>query len=343
MAFKIKEKLRVLVLTDKGLVPPKSIEGLSEKQIQPWRNEYDVISNLEKIGHDVFAIGIRDDLGLLRSAMEEHKPQIVFNLLVEFQGYTLFEPHVVSFLEMIKQPYTGCNPRGLTLSHDKALTKKILAFHRISVPAFAVFPVDRIVRRPKQLKFPLLVKSLTEDGSIAISQASIVNDDQALDERVHFIHKVTKMHAIVEQYVEGREIYAAVIGNQRLRTFTPWELIIQNLAPGTPNIASSKIKWDHAYQQKVGLITKAADLSPELLKNIDHLSKRIYRLLNLSGYARLDFRLSPEGRLYLLEANPNPDISSGEDFAEAAKHCGVSYRALLQKILTLGLSYRPTI
>jgi D-alanine-D-alanine ligase len=343
MAFKIKEKIRVVVLVDKGLVPPKSIEGLSEKQIQPIRNEFDVISNMQKMGHDVIVVEVRDDLGTIRAAMEEHKPQIVFNLLVEFHGYTLFEPHVVSFLEMIKQPYTGCNPRGLMLSHDKALTKKILAFHRIKVPEFAVFQVDRKVIRPRQLKFPLLVKSLTEDGSIAISQASIVNDDGSLEERVRYIHKITKMHAIVEQYVEGREIYAAVIGNQRLRTFTPWELILQNRPPGMPNIASSKIKWNKAYQEKVGLITKAAELTPELRKTMDHISKRIFRLLSLSGYARLDFRLSPEGHFYLLEANPNPDISSNEDFAEAAKHCGVSYQALLQKILTLGLSYRPTI
>src|SRR5262249_41029186 len=151
-------------------------------------------------------------------------------------------------------------------------------------------------------------------GSTGISQSSIVNDDAALAERVDFIHRHTGSHAIAEQYIEGREIYAAVIGNQRLQMYTPWELIIQNLPPGAPYIATSKIKWNKAYQKKVGLVTKAADLNPEMVQNLDHLSKRIYRVLNLSGFARLDFRLTPEGKIYLLEANPNPHISRGEDF-----------------------------
>jgi D-alanine-D-alanine ligase len=302
--------------------------------------EYDVITTLGEMGHEVHPIGLYSDLRVIRAAIETHAPHIAFNLLEEFHGYALYEQHVVSYLELIRLPYTGCNPRGLTLAHDKALTKKILAYHRIHVPKFAVFPLNRKVRRPGSLKFPLLVKSLVEEGSAGISRASLVHDNEQLDRRVEFVHRQTKFHAIAEQYIEGREIYVAIIGNQRLQTYTPWELVIQNLPDGTPNIATGKVKWDYAYQQKVGVVTRAADLSPDLRKRVEHVSKRIYQILNLSGYARLDYRLTEDGRLYLLEANPNPNISYGEDFAEAAEHGGVGYPALLQKILGLGLGYR---
>ncbi len=226
------------------------------------------------------------------------------------------------------------------LAHDKALTKEILTYHRIPVPAFAVFSRNRRIKRPPRLKFPLLVKSLVEEGSVGISQASIVHDDHALAERVEFVHRKIG-HAIAEQYIEGREIYVAITGNQRLQVYTPWELHVENLPEGAPLIATSKLKWDRAYQKKIGLSTKPADLTPEIRKQIDHVSRRIYRILNLSGYARLDFRLSAEGVLYLLEANPNPDISYGEDFGEAAEHSGIGYEQLLQKIVNLGISYRP--
>jgi D-alanine-D-alanine ligase len=338
MSFKVKRGLRIIVLVREGLVPPETTEGLTESEMQPWKTEYDVISTLRKMGHEVLPIGLYDDLGIIRKALEEKKPHLIFNLLEEFHGYAVYDQHVVSFLELMKQPYTGCNPRGLTLAHDKALSKKILAFHRIQVPSFAVFPVGRKVRRPKSLKFPILVKSLSEEGSACISQASLVNDDEKLAERVSLVHRQTNTPAIAERYIDGREIYVGVIGNQRLQTYTPWELIINKLPEGAPYIATSKLKWDHAYQQKVGVVTQAASLTPELQKRFDHISKRIYRILSLTGYARLDYRLTEDGQIYLLEANPNPDISYGEDFAEAAAHCGVKYDFLLQKIVSLGLN-----
>src|SRR5262249_10594560 len=205
MSFKVKRELRIIVLVREGLVPPETIEGLTESEIQPWKTEYDVISTLRKMGHEVLPIGLYDDLGIIRKALEEKKPHLIFNLLEEFHGYAVYDQHVVSFLELMKQPYTGCNPRGLTLAHDKALSKKILTFHRIQVPSFAVFPVGRKVRRPKSLKFPILVKSLSEEGSTCISQASLVNDDEKLAERVSLVHRQTNTPAIAEQYIDGRE------------------------------------------------------------------------------------------------------------------------------------------
>jgi len=190
------------------------------------------------------------------------------------------------------------------------------------------------------LKFPLLVKSISEEGSVGIARASIVNDDDKLAERVEFIHRQTKTHAIAEQYIAGREIYVSVIGNLRLQCYTPWELVIEKLPEGAPNIATSKLKWDPAYQEKVGVVTKAADLDKKMKQKLERLSKKIYRTLFLSGYARLDYRVTDAGEIYLLEANPNPQIANAEDFADSAQHCGVDYEALLQKIIALGLRYR---
>ena len=328
-----------MVLLTHELMPPEVIPEGVEKEKQPWRTEYDVITALKSMGHEVYPVGLQSDLAVIANAREQHKPHVAFNLLEEFDGHALFDQHVVSYLELLKQPYTGCNPRGLTLAHDKALTKKILSFHRIAVPGFGVFPKGQKVVRPTRLKFPLLVKSVIEEGSVGISQASVVHDDEKLAERVEFIHRTTESHAIAEQYIEGREIYVSVIGNKRLQTYTPWELVIKNLPEGSLNIATGRLKWNPDYQRKVGLVTKPADLSEELQRNLESISKRIYRHLNLSGYARMDYRLSNNGQFYLLEANPNPQIARNEDFADSAAHCGLSYCQLLQKILTLAVSY----
>jgi D-alanine-D-alanine ligase len=333
--------LRVIALVQHDLIPPDSLEGKSESEILRWKTEYDVISTMKAMGHDVRPVGIYDDLSLIRQAVEEHKPHITFNLIEEFDGYPLFDQHVVSYLELTRQKYTGCNPRGLTLARDKALTKKILAYHRIHIPEFAVFPRNRKVYRPKRLKFPLLVKSLTAEGSAGISQSSIVRDDEKLFERVEFIHRQTSSPAIAEQYIEGREIYLGLIGNQRVQTYTPWELLMEKLPEGAANIATSKVKWSPAYQEKVGLVTRAAELTPEQKRQLEHLSRRIYRLLMLSGYARLDYRMTEDGKFYLLEANPNPNIANKDDFADSAEASGVPYPQLLQKVMTLGMGYDP--
>jgi D-alanine-D-alanine ligase len=341
MASKTRKKLRVLLLADESLLPPDNASLLSPEEILPFKNEYHVITALSSMGHDVKLVGVTQDMRVLRLAADEFNPHIVFNLLVEMHGYSMFEPHVVSYLELIRQPYTGCNPRGLMLAHDKALTKKILAYHRIAIPEFAVFPYRRMRRNLRNLKFPLLVKSLIEEGSEAISRASLVQNEEALMERVEFVHRKTRGAAIAEQYIPGREIYASVLGNQRLRTFTPWELFMEKLPDGVPNIATSRMKWNRKYQKKIGVVTREADLAKEQRAVIDRLSTRIFRILSLSGYARLDFRLAEDGTLYLIEANPNPDISNDEDFAEAANHAGVGYEDLLQKIMSFGMRYRP--
>jgi len=342
MSRKPKRTLRVLILCHETLVPPDSIKGLTEKEIDPWRVEYDVKKNLLEIGHDVKVLGVYGDILIVRETIKEYKPHVVFNLLEDFHGYALFDQHIVSYLELLQQSYTGCNPRGLTLAHDKALTKKILAYHRLHVPKFAVFAMNRKVKRPKSLQFPVLVKSLIEQGSLGIAQASVVYNDEKLAERVAFIHEKTQSQAIAEEYIEGREIYVSMMGVRQIKCLPPLELTMKKLPEGALLIATDKAKWNEKYQEKVGVkIVVPKDLPKDQLAKLEKISKRIYRALGLSGYARLDYRLKEDGTFYLLEANPNPDLSYGEAFAESAHEAGISYKELLGKIMTMGMNYSP--
>ena len=333
-------KRRILTIMHEDLVPPDSIEGLGEKDIEPFKTEYDVTASLHNLGHEVVALGMGNDLGVLRRAIQEHKPDIVFNLLEEFAGEAVFDANVVSYLELLRIPYTGCNPRGLMLARDKALSKTILAYHRILVPDFAVFPRDRKVRRPRKLVFPLIVKSANEEASLGISQASIVEDDRKLEERVSFIHKRVGTDALAETYIEGREFYVGVLGNQRLHVLPVWELLFRNMPDDLPRIATARVKFDMKYQQKRGITTaRAENLPDETVERIGRMCKRIYRYLGLCGYARIDLRMTAEGRIYVLEANPNPQLALDEDFAYAAQAAGLEYDQLCQKIVNLGLQH----
>jgi D-alanine-D-alanine ligase len=280
-------------------------------------------------------------LAELRAAITEWKPDIAFNLMEEFQGIVSYDQHVVAFLELMRQPYTGCNPRGLLISRDKVLSKQILAYHRIQTPRFAVFRKGKRYRIPARLKYPLFVKSVTEDASLGISQASVVHDVAKLRERISFIHEQTNSDALVEEYVEGREFYVAVMGNERLRTFPVWELDFGTLPEVMAGIATRKVKWDRRYQEKHGIRTAAAQGLPEgMPAYFDKLSKRIYRALSLSGYARMDFRMRADGAVFALEANANPNLSHDEDFAESARIAGLDYAALLEQIIRLGGNYQ---
>jgi D-alanine-D-alanine ligase len=325
----MKQKMRILVLMHADLVPPESIDGLTDREISPWKTEYDVVVTLKELGHDTLALGVDSDLGVLRNAIEEFQPHITFNLLEEFHGVAVYDHHVVSYLELMQRRYTGCNPRGLLLAHDKALSKKLLAFHRIRTPDFLVFAMGQKVRRPRRLEFPLLVKSLTEEASMGISQASLVRDADQLRERVEFVHRQLGTDAIAERFVDGRELYVGVLGNHRLQVFPAWELTMDRKPDDTPFIATAKVKWDLEYQKKRGIVYKKAEKLPDgIEQRLSRVCKRAYRVLNLSGYARLDLRLTAEGELWMLEANPNPELAFGGEFAESAEATGYPYDRL---------------
>lgn len=330
----------MLVLMHDYMVPPDDVSGIDLMQVN-WKTEHDVIVSLGEIGHEVMKVGVGDDLSIVRRTVEEWKPHIVFNLMEAFHELGTFDHNVVSYLELLRVPYTGCNPRGLMLSRDKALSKTILHYHRVPVPEFAVVHLGRKVRRPKRLGYPLIVKSLTQEGSTGIAQASVVSDDEKLQERVRFIHESVGTDAILEQYIEGRELYVGIIGNQRLTVFPVWELHFTRRADEVHRIATDRVKWSTKYQRKYGIKTEAAVLPDEVKTRIQHLCKRVYRALDLSGYARIDLRMDAAGNVYVIEANPNPQLAYGEDYAESAERAGVSYEQLIQRILAAGLQWRP--
>jgi D-alanine-D-alanine ligase len=332
------KSLRILALAHPDLIPPDNPDAFSEEESYVWKTEYDVLSTLRGSGHEVKMLGVQTELTPIRDEVENFKPDIVFNLLEEFHGETLYAQNVVSLLELLRVPYTGCNPRGQLLARGKDLSKKLLKYHRVPVPAFAVFPIGKKVRRPGRLKFPLFVKSLSEDASRGIAQASVVDTDEKLAERVAFIHKRIGTAAIAEEYIDGREIYVGVVGNDRLQVLPVWELEFSKLAEGNLPIATEKVKHDPDYQEKRGVVQgPAKDLSPAVVTRIRTLAKRICHTLELDGYCRIDFRLAKDDTPYFIEANPNPEIAAREEFAQAALHAGVTYPELLNKILALGL------
>jgi D-alanine-D-alanine ligase len=329
-------KLRILLLVHESLEPPFTYEELPADEFEPVKTEYDVRVDLEHYGHDVRVVGIADSLAPLRHALREFEPHVVFNLLEEFHDERIHSHAVVSYLELMQVPYTGCNPRGLALAQDKAISKTVLAYHGIPTPGFEVVPRGRSPKR-RELEFPLIVKSLLGDASEGLSQASVVHSDEKLRERVTYIHR-TFGDALIEEYIPGREVYCGVLGYRRLEALPVWELRMTKLRPTAPNIATQRVKWDLAYQQRIGVeIGRARGLSAEVEARLQKLSKRAFSLLNMTGWGRMDFRLTEAGKPYFLEANPNADIATDEEFASAAEAAGYSYIELLHRIINIGL------
>jgi D-alanine-D-alanine ligase len=335
------KKHKVLIATHASLIPPETVDGLTMQQVDAFRVEYDVRESLRRLGHEVSFAGIRDSLAPLRDAVQEGKPDLVFNLLEEFDGIVTYDHHMVGVLELLRQPYTGCNPRGMMISRDKVLTKQLLAYHRIPTPDFTVFPRGHRVKVSRKQRYPAFVKSATEDASLGIAQASVVDDAAKLKERIEFIHEQVASDALVEEYVPGREIYMGVLGNERLTVLPPRELQFGALAEGQAPIATRKVKWDRKYQARHGIQQVDAEGLPAgLEERLAAASKRIFRALHLSGYARMDFRVREDGAIFVLEANCNPNLAAIEDFAQSANRAGVSYDALIARILSLGLAWR---
>ena len=333
-------KRRVLALVHEHLVPPEDTTGIDILEAE-WKMEYDVIETLREQGHDVRVLGVHDDLAGIRPTAGFFEPHVVFNLMEAFAGVTTFDQNVVSYLELLRLRYTGCNPRGLIFARDKALSKKLLAYHRIPVPDFCVMRYGRKPTLPKKMRFPLIVKSLFFEASAGISQASVVEDEDQLTRRVQFIQDSLGTAAIAEQFIDGRELYVGVIGNERLEVLPVWEMSFDKMPENRWRIATERVKWNTQYQKKNGIMTNAAKVAATDAERIQRIAKRAYRALDLNGYARIDLRMGDDGRAYVLEANPNPNLAYGEDFAESAETAGISYEKLLERIIALGLRWVP--
>jgi D-alanine-D-alanine ligase len=270
--------------------------------------------------------------------METFQPDLIFNLADEFKKNRAYDQNIVSFLALQGVAYTGCGSTGMMLCKHKAISKKILGYHRIRVPEFALIARGSRVSRPRRLKFPILIKPLKEQASYGISQASFVENDDDFKERVEYIQGKLNNDVIAEEYIHGRELYVSILGNHRLQVFPIRELVFREVPPDEPKIATYRAKWDEEYQKRWGLQNQYAEgLDAALVRKIELTCKRIYHLLTIDGYARLDLRLDANNEVYFIEANPNPFLAPDEDFSQSALKANVSFPQLIERIVKLGL------
>ncbi|MDP1578742.1 MAG: ATP-grasp domain-containing protein [Candidatus Didemnitutus sp.] len=332
------KKLKVLTLFD-AVRPTTLHQDLTpELKTVDWKTEAAVIAALNELGYPHEQLAIFDDLDLVRQKLQTFSPDVIFNLADQFRNNRSFDQHIVSFLSMHDTPFTGCGASGLSLCKHKGISKKILSYHRIHTPDFVIIPRGKRIARPKRLKFPILVKPLKEEASYGISQASFVETDDQFRDRVTFIHDNTGNDVIAEEYIEGRELYVSLIGNHRLQVFPIRELVFREVPPDEPKIATYKAKWDEAYRARWGLENRFAEgLESALVRHIETVCKRIYHLLTIDGYARIDLRMTAKNELYFIEANPNPALAPDEDFAQSALQAGIAYPQLIDRITRLGM------
>jgi D-alanine-D-alanine ligase len=327
--------MKILTLFDvaRRMDPDESFSPESLKQEQK-PTEADVLQCLQRLGHDVETLAVFDDVSQMVEKLKAYAPDVVFNLSESFHHDRSHEPNIPALLELMKVRYTGSGPDALLLCKDKALAKKVLAYHRVRSPRFVVSQRSAPRRTLKNFTYPAFVKPVGEESSDGISKASFVRDESEAIERVRFLHQKFECDVLIEAYVEGRELYVSVLGNRRLTVFPPREIFFEKMPDEAPKFATSHAKWNEAYRKKWGITNgAAAELPPAVQKSLQKLARNVYRCLKIRGFGRLDVRLTPSGELYVIEANPNPSLGQDEDFAQSAAAAGMDYDALIQAIL----------
>ncbi len=332
------KKLKVLLLFDSPYSKPRGYDFKEEFADPDWVTERSTHQALLENGHQVILLGLYNNVGLLFEEVSESKPDIIFNLAEVFNQKSHLDKNVVAALEMAGTPYTGASLTNLAICGNKALCKKILTFHRIKVPHFYSFYRNRRIWLPKKLKLPLIVKPLSEEASRGISQASFVEDEKSLVERVKFIHESMKNDAIAEEYVDGRELYVSILGDRRIKVLPFREMKFGNLGEDDSAIATYKAKWDEEYRKKWEIKNIFAGRLPDgLSEEINDICKRAFRALDLEGYARFDIRVGKDSKIHILEVNANPSLDPEDELAQSAQKAGMPYNKLIQKILKLGI------
>lgn len=331
----MKKKLNITVLVDDVVIPAGDPDFLSAPE-RPT-TEYSVIEALRALGHNVFVLGAVRNIEEVIAGLKEHKTDIVFNLTEHLSGDRRFDKNIAAVLEILDIPFTGAGSIGLLLSRDKRLCKQLLGLYRIRVPRFVFLPPNRTIRVPKTLRFPLVVKPAFEDSSEGISNASIVKSEGTLQERVEFVRETWEQAAIVEEYIEGRELYVSILGNKRLSVLPIRECFFNFEGNEGPCLATYRVKWNEEYRKKWNIEFGFAELEEHTIKKIERTCKKVYRILQLRDYGRIDIRLTADKKIHVLEANSNPDIAYGEEVAESAEKLGTSYEDLIKQILNMAL------
>lgn len=328
--------MRVGILFDLASQPPEDQNYRDYEKDDTWDHELDVKRALQRLGHDVELIGCFNDLPRLISDIKTLAPDLIFNMLESFDSNRDFEPHVAGVLDLLKIPYTGTKPLGLNICKDKALTKKILSHHRIRIPDWVISSKNRPLKQMKKFRFPAFVKATRTEGSEGISKDSLVDNEKDCLDRAAYLHEKFNSDVLIEEFIDGRELYVSVLGNKRLKTFPIRELSFNNMDDDEPKFATYRTKWDEQYRKRWGIKNKMAkDLDEVVIKKAFQISKKAFEALYLKSYARFDFRLKENSELVMLEANPNPSIVHYDDFAMSAKAGGIEYDKLIGKLIDL--------
>jgi len=339
--LKPKSRLKIAMICDAPYEVHSTDEATSLiRKDKDWKDERDVQNALEALGHHVRPIVISADLNHLFSELSEERPDLVFCMFETFRNSRDQSPNVAALLELLKIPYTGASPRSLQMCSDKALTKKIMQFHKIPAPEFRLYEIGAIPKISEiDIAFPVIVKPQSLEGSEGIHQSSIARTAEQCQKRIRYIHQKYNQSALVEQFIDGREIYVGLIGNQSPTVLKPRELVATKRNENSPLIASWQAKWSETYRKRNGLKTISATSLPKSVKNeLNSICARTFHALSLAGYARLDLRLTRDGQLYVIEANPNPSIAKDEEFAKSARQSGITYNELIASIVDLALN-----
>jgi D-alanine-D-alanine ligase len=348
-----REKLKIAVLydvfEDEPEAPPepppeKPAKTRGKRRRVKKREKHDreeIFEALGKLGHEaVYQVVDGRDQSLIALARAE--ADLFFNLTESYAGDDTMDMNLAGYLDLLGKPYTGAGPHALYLAQDKALAKKIFAFHGIRTPFFATSYKGRL-DHAHDIAFPLIVKPTSEDGSIGIDAGSVVGSVKELMERIHYIHEEFDAPALIEEYIEGREIYAAVLGNESPEVLPMIELDLSRLPEGTPKIAGKEVKWEKDTEHyRVTKSAPAEDLDEDTVQRLSDTAVAVYQALKLRDYGRIDMRLTPKGEVYVIEANPNPWLATGAEFSMAAKKAGKSYTQLISEIVDLARSRYPT-
>jgi D-alanine-D-alanine ligase len=342
-------KLKIAVLYDvwgeaAAAAEPRETKPAGRKTKAPKKkrrekeDREEIFEALEKLGHEPF-YQVLDGTPQSLQNLSKCGADLVFNLTESFAGDDTKEMNVSAYLDLLDLPYTGAGPHAHMLAQDKSIAKKMFAFHGIRTPYFATSYKGRI-EHAHNIEFPLIVKPSSEDGSIGINQDAVVSSVKELMERVQYIQEEFDSPALIEEYIEGREIYAAILGSYEYAEALPLvEIDFSRLPKGTPRIASYDVKFEK--DTEVYKLTKsgvAEDLDEETVTRLHDKALAAYRACKLRDYGRIDMRLSNKGEVFVIEANPNPWLSSKHEFAMAAKASGRSYTQLIGEIVELAMN-----
>lgn len=332
------KKLKILLLFDIAIkMDPKEYRGYWSTP--DWKTENDVRKALVRLGHHVIPYGLYDDIEPFLKLVRDEKPDLVFNMSEAFSGQRSLEPNITALMEMLGVPFTGAGAKCLQLCKDKGLTKVILDYHDIKTPKFVVFKNNKTATAKLMHKFPFpaFVKPLQLESSEGISQQSYVATPKEAIARIKFIQERYNCDVIVEEFIDGREVYVSILGNDKLNVFPARELFFKQVPESEPKFATYQSKWNQDYRKKWGIDSDWAKNLPEpMQKKLYETCKKIYKLLQIQGFGRIDLRIKND-EIYFIEANPNPSIAQKEDYALSASKAGVEYQELIAKIVSLSL------